>query len=102
MSDPQEQDELENGLTSGFWRRFTAFAEQEWGPAGMTYQDAIKRAVQGPVGTEADAVQRLKVVAAQQAAVQRLLAWPADRVAQLKQQAWRESAGPGSRRGPGL
>ncbi len=103
MTDPTEQDELESGLTSGFWKRFTSHAEREWGASGLTYQEAIKRAVQGPVGSEAEAVQRLKVVAAQQAAIQCLLQWPRERVAHLQTVKARAGAEASpSRRGPGL
>lgn len=103
MTDPTELDELESGLTSGFWARLSAYAHREWGPVGQTYLQAIQRAVTGPVGSEADAVQRLKVVMAQHDAVMRLLQWPSERVAALKRgQHAAEMAGTGSRRGPGL
>lgn len=102
-SDPTELDELESGLTSGFWQRLCAHAEREWGPAGQTYLLAVQRAVTGPVGTEAEAVQKLKVVAAQQDAITRLLQWPVERVAALKHQKTQGAAVLStSRRGPGL
>lgn len=101
-TDPQEQDELESGLTSGFWGRFTAHVQQEWGPAGERYQQALKQALSGPSGSEADAVHRLKMIAFAQAELSRVLQWPSERVAQLKSVTAKAAAGPVSRRGPGL
>lgn len=100
-SDPTECDELAAGLTSGLWQRLCAHVEQEWGPAGQAYQQAIQRAISGPLGTEAEAVHRLKMVAYTQAEVRKLLAWPAERVAQLRQRQDMAVTSP-SRRGPGL
>lgn len=103
MNDVTELDELQSGLTSGFWQRFRKHAEQEWGTAGETYQAAIRNAVQGPAGNEAEAVQRLKAVAMTQAAVIRLLGWPDERVAQIKKRVETDKLAMGpSRRGPGL
>lgn len=84
MNNAAELDELESGLTSGFWQRFKAHAEHEWGIAGPTYQAALMRAVQGGLGTEAETVARLKVITAQQAAIQALLQWPQERVSDIK------------------
>ena len=102
MADPAELDDLENGLTSGFWARLTAYAEREWGPSGQTYQSALQRALQGGLGTEAETVARLKVVAAQQAAIQAFLQWPAARVSQIKQGVVRSRAGASQSRRGGL
>lgn len=105
--DTTELEELENGLTSGFWERFCKHVEQEWGTSGATYQNAIRSAVAGPVGSEAEGMQRLKAVMFAQAAVQQLLAWPRERVHAL--QRVKTTGQPGgeirigvSRRGPGL
>lgn len=103
VTDPTELDELESGLTSGFWQRFTAHVNEEWGPAGQTYQEAVKRAISGGVGTEAEAIHRLKNVAYAQAAILALLKWPHERVTSIKQSVERQRvAGGPSRRGPGL
>jgi hypothetical protein len=101
MTDPTELDELTNGLTSGFWGRFKTHIEQEWGPSGETYQQAVRNAVAGPLGSEIEAVQRLKVVAAVQKAMLDALQWPENRVAQVRSQQQRRTATP-SRRGAGL
>lgn len=102
MSDPTELDELESGLTSGFWQRVKAHAEHEWGPTGETYLDAIKRAAQGPSGSEADAVHRLKVVLAIQDAMTRFVKWPEERIAMIRDHVRRKSDVGLSRRGPGI
>lgn len=102
-SDPAELDELESLLTSGAWQRVVQHYEHEWGPGGATYQDAVKRAVSGPVGSEAEAVHRLKNVTYAQQEIARFIQWPSDRVSVLKK--LKESAllaGGPSRRGPGL
>lgn len=102
-TDPSELAELDSLLTSGGWQRLRAQVDQEWGMAGQTYQAAIKKAISGPVGSEADAVQRLKCVTYAQDAIMRLLQWPDARAAQLRGQQTREQVGVGSsRRGPGL
>lgn len=100
-TDPTELQELENGLTSGFWARLVAHAAEEWGPAGGTYQHALQQALTGPVGSEVDAVQRLKCVAYAQAAIERLVRWPETRAAELRHARAPALPGP-SRRGPGL
>ena len=102
-SDPTELDELESLLTSGAFQRLKAHYEREWGPAGQSFQEALKRAVGGPVGSEAEAVQRLKCVTYAQAEIARFIAWPAERVAQIRNRIQRETAVAGpSRRGHGL
>lgn len=101
--DPTELAELDSLLTSGGWQRLQAHFDSEWGLAGQSYQEAIKKAIVGPVGSEADAVQRLKCVTYAQDAIARFMRWPAERVQQLRSQAERMVAGVGpSRRGPGL
>ena len=103
MTDPTELDELESLLTSGAFQRLKAHYDREWGAGGQTYQEAIKRAVQGPIGSEAEAVQRLKCVTYAQQEIARFIQWPSERVATLKklQASAGMVAGP-SRRGPGL
>lgn len=102
MTDHTELDELESLLTSGAFQRLKAHYEKEWGPAGQTFVDALKRATSGPVGSEAEAVQRLKCVTYAQQEIARFIAWPAERVAQIKNRVRREEAIGPSRRGPGL
>lgn len=102
MTDPHEQDELESGVTSGFWGRFRDQFEREWGPAGERYQTAIRQAISGPSGGEADAVHRLKMIAFCQSEMAKLLQWPHERIAHLKHATNQAAAGPVSRRGAGL
>ena len=102
MADATEQDELESGLTSGFWGRLRDHFDREWGPSGERYQTAIKQAISGPSGSEADAVHRLKMITFTQAEIARFLQWPSERVAQLKNVTKQAAAGPASRRGPHL
>jgi hypothetical protein len=102
-ADSTELDELDSLLTSGGWGRLTAHFDSEWGLAGQSYQEAIKRAIGGPVGSEAEAVHRLKCVTFAQTEIARFMQWPAERVAQIRGQMERVVAGGGtSRRGPGL
>ncbi|MGE0444501.1 MAG: hypothetical protein AB7P99_04680 [Vicinamibacterales bacterium] len=100
MGDVTELDELESGVTSGFWQRFRAHAAKEWGPEGKTFKQLYRRALQGNLGTEAETVHRLKVLEGQRAAIEELLAWPTERLAEIKGQVQRagRSGGP-SRRG---
>lgn len=103
MTDPTELDELDSLLTSGGWQRLQHHFDAEWGVAGQSYQEAIKRAIGGPVGSEAEAVHRLKCVTYAQVEIARFMRWPAERVAQIRSQQERVVAGGGtSRRGPGL
>ena len=103
--DVTELEELENGITSGFWERFQKHIESEWGVAGETYQSALRGAVSGTVGTEAEAVHRLKNIMFAQNAIQKLIRWPQERVNALRRA--RDTRGAigeqhPSRRGPGL
>jgi len=103
VTDPSELAELESLVTSGGWQRLQHHFDAEWGLAGQSYQEAIKRAIGGPVGSEAESVQRLKCVTFAQDAIARFMRWPAERVAQIRGQHERVVAsGGGSRRGPGL
>ena len=103
MSDPTELDELEAGVTSGFFARLKAFVEREWGPAGETYQQAVRKAISGPLGSEEESVHRLKNIAFAQAEIQRLLQWPQERISHLKTRTAADARSGGlSRRGPGL
>lgn len=101
-TDPTELDELQSGVTSGFYQRLTSYAEHEWGPAGETFMLALKNATSGPAGSEKEAVDRLKNVMFAQNEIRRLLQWAPARIAQLQQQKEAASRPSGSRRGPGL
>jgi|TARA_R110002110_G_scaffold344363_7_gene554351 hypothetical protein len=79
-----ELDELESGLTSGFWRRLQAHCTLEWGVAGEAYQSAVRAAISGPIGSESEAIQRLKSLTTTQQAVTQLLGWPQQRAQQLR------------------
>lgn len=89
-------------MSSGFWARLRTHAEAEWGPAGRTYQDALKRALSGGLGTEAESVARLKMVAFAQEAIQRLLQWPEERISQLRAEMRKGAVVPGPSRRGGL
>lgn len=103
MTDPTELDELESGLTHGMFLRLQKHAIEEWGPSGNTYLDAVKKAISGGLGTEAESVARLKMIAHTQVAIQELMEWPSRRVAVLKNmKAANEQSGGPSRRGKGL
>lgn len=103
MTDPTELDELESGLTHGLFLRLQKHAVDEWGPAGKTYLDAVQKAITGGLGTEAESVARLKMIAHTQVAIQELMQWPSRRVAVLKNmKEIAEMSGGPSRRGRGL
>ncbi len=81
--DSTELDELESGLTSGFWQRVSQHVEREWGPAGERYQQAIAQAIAS--GKDADdAVHALRMMVFAQKEIARLLKWPEERVAAIR------------------
>lgn len=98
-ADPVELDELENLVTSGAWQRFVGHVQQEWGQSGETFKAAWQRAIAGGVGTEVEAVHRLKVVAAQQEAILGVLRWPHERISQIKTSVRQQAVTGPSRRG---
>ena len=103
MSDPTELDELQSGVTSGFYQRLQAYADREWGPSGELFQQYLRQALSGVIGTEAETVHRLKNLTFAQQQIQSLLQWPQQRIAQLTAQKEKASqATSGSRRGPCL
>ena len=101
-ADPTELDELESGVTSGFWQRVCTHVAQEYGPGGAAQQLMIQKAIAGPLGSEAEAVQRLKVAMAVQVAMAGLLRWPTERIAHIQAGVDRQAPSGSSRRGPGL
>ena len=102
MSDPTELDELQSGVTSGFYQRLMSHIDEEWGLTGRTYEAALKNAMSGPIGTERDQWYRLKNVLWVREQMHNMLQWPHQRIAQLQQQKEAASRPSGSRRGPGL
>lgn len=91
---------LQDGLTSPFWLAFKAHADKEWGTGGVRFQQAVTQAA---TKGDAESVAYLRMVVLTQQEVARLLAWPAERVSQMKTQALASMGGlVGSRRGPGL
>jgi hypothetical protein len=78
---PSEREELEAGLASGFWLLFKQHAEQEWGPAGERYTQAVQQAAEMK---DENAMHTLRMVIFAQREMQRLLAWPAERLNRLK------------------
>lgn len=97
MSDPNELEQLYDGINSEFWRLFSKHVEREWGPAGLTFQVAVKNAASAPDGMLA-----LQKVIATQENILAIMRWPAERIEQLKHQQKSGFVMSVSRRGPGL
>jgi hypothetical protein len=81
--DAEEAEDLESGLASAFWRRFRAHIDQEWGPKGDVYLQAIKTAM----NNVDDVMQRrqLEQVMFAQQEILRLAGWPQQRLNVLRQ-----------------
>lgn len=94
MSDAtHERETLDDGLRGEFWTLFCAHVTQEWGPAGLCYQQAVQNAAK-----DANAVIELQKVLHTQNAILGLMNWPAHRLSQLKSSA-QPGAPSASRRG---
>lgn len=97
MSEPNELEHLQDGVGSEFWRLFSQHVTREWGPAGLTFQQAVKMAATAPDGMVA-----LQKVIATQENMLAVMRWPSERIEFLKRQARGEAFTAPSRRGPGL
>jgi len=89
MSD--EREDLQALLASPGWQRFTAWAQDEYGPLILT------RAADEP--NEAEALSKLRQARAIKGAVDVMLAWPARQLANMAQADARHATDPLSRRG---
>lgn len=100
MSDEtHERETLTEGLESSFWRWFRDHTQQEWGVGGVRYAAAVKRAAEKG---DAEAVAYLRMVVFAQSEIERLFAYPTERLQQLRGQLRRPDELTASRRGPGL
>jgi len=85
MTDHEELEDLESGLSSAFWRRFLAHVNGEWGPRGEMYLQSVAGAM---ANLDDDAQRRgLECVQFAQKVVRELLIWPEHRVSVLKREA---------------
>jgi hypothetical protein len=98
-AETSDLDDLRDGLTGRFWNLFRDHVLQEWGASGLRYQQAVEQAA---LKTSDGAVDMLRATLFAKKEIERLLAWPDERISQLQQVA--KQAGPQgvSRRGPGL
>lgn len=80
MTDTEHED-LESGLTSGFWTRFQAHVEDEWGRVGFADKLAKIAKFDDP---QALALVRQITVAQQE--IQRVMQWPKERLQELERQ----------------
>ena len=97
MTHPNEHEDLDALLKSQGWLRFAQHAESEW---IAKLEDKLKMAVSDT--DDAQALAKLRQVMVAKDAIQRLLRWPHDRLAQIQQASEnreRAEAIPLSRRG---
>lgn len=86
-----EREDLQALLASPGWQRFTAWAQQEYGPL------ILARAADEP--NEADALLKLRQARAIKGAVDVMLAWPTRQLQNMAQSDARYATDPLSRRG---
>lgn len=80
--DSNEREELDALVRSEGWRLFTAFVNSEWGSGGRAFVDAITKAADNRDNEQA--TDHLRQIIAAQKIVQRLVAWPAERLKALE------------------
>lgn len=85
MSALNELEAIQDGLTSPFWQWLSTYIRYEWGPSGVTYQMAVKKAA-----SDANAVVELQKVLHTSEAMLALLDAPLSRVNALKGLALKE------------
>lgn len=93
MTDTERED-LDAGLSSGFWKRFQAHVESEWGEVGFAKRLAAISKFDDPVAL---AFVRQMMVAQQE--IQKLMKWPTERAQELDRQKPKEPVLLHSRRG---
>lgn len=76
-----ELEQLQDLVRSEGWRVFTEFAAKEWGGAGQRFQFAVEQAAQK---ADAESAAYLRMVILSKKEVERLLAWPTERIHTLK------------------
>lgn len=77
-----EREDLEALTTSDGWKRFQSYVESEWGAGGRAFIDAVTKAADNKSDADATAFLRQIIVAQKQ--IQRLVAWPEERLKTLK------------------
>jgi hypothetical protein len=92
-----EQEALDELVKSPGWRVFTDYVNGEWGPAGRAFVKAVADCADHP--SDADATSKLRQVIAAQKVVNRMLAWPDERLKQIAQPELVAAAADYSRRG---
>ena len=98
MTDQPNLEQLADWLHSPTTEWFFRYAEREWGPSGLKYQQAVRDASQN-----ANAVLELQKVLYTQEQLLLLMRYPVEELKRLRDGARRELIGPSaSRRGPGL
>lgn len=85
MSALNELEAISDGLTSPFWQWFCRYVQGEWGPSGLAYQQAVKKAA-----SDANAVVELQKVLHTSEAMLALLQAPKNRLDALKMAALNE------------
>jgi hypothetical protein len=82
MTNPVDLDVVMDGLTGQFWTWFSTHVTNEWGPAGLRYQQAVRAAA-----TDANAVVELQKVLYAQEQILLLMRHPQEKLNVLKQKA---------------
>lgn len=81
--DSTEREDLDALTRSDGWRLFSEYCLSEWGPAGTRFHSAVKTAADHT--NDADATAQLRQIIVAQREIQKLLAWPAERLKYLTQ-----------------
>lgn len=90
------REELEALTQSEGWKLFVAQTVSEWGPGGRAFIDATTKAANG---TDADAIGWLRQIIAAQREIQKLMRWPDEELARLKERELVATSTDYSRRG---
>lgn len=98
MSDQPTLEQLSDWLSSPTTEWFFTYAQREWGPSGLRYQQAVRNAAES-----ASAVVELQKVLYAQENILALVTYPSEQLKHQREYAKRQVMGPSaSRRGPGL
>lgn len=94
-----EREQLQDLLRSEGWRIFADVAQREWGAGGERFQLAVEQAASK---ADAESAAYLRMVIFAKKEVERLLAWPTERIHALKAKEDVTDTLQPSRRGVGL
>lgn len=82
MDSTIERENLDALINSDGWRTFTDYVTSEWGPGGRAFISAVTGAANGT--DSATAMAHLQQIIVAQKEIQKVLAWPEERLKALK------------------